>query len=131
MPRQGEKCARPALDIPEKKRDGLDTPCTMARPARRSCGHDRRLCSCPARAEDVEHGGRYDARAAAINVWSHSWINEATRHDSETIGTFYFWWGDKNHLWLMQCDAGYSLQDLLIELGLLEIKALGRKVHGW
>jgi hypothetical protein len=84
-----------------------------------------------ARAEDVENGGRYDARAAAINLWSHPWINAATRHDSDTIGTLYFWWGDKNHLWQIQCDAGFSLQDLLIELGLLELKALGRKVHGW
>ena len=32
--------------------------------------------------EDVEAGGCYDRRSGAINVWSHSWINEATRHDS-------------------------------------------------
>lgn len=39
---------------------------------------------------DVERGGRYDARSAAINLWSHSWLNEALREDSETIGSFYF-----------------------------------------
>ena len=39
--------------------------------------------------EDVEKGGRYDKRGGAINVWSHHWANAATRHDSETIGTFY------------------------------------------
>lgn len=26
-----------------------------------------------ARDHDVEQGGRYDARSAAINVWSHHW----------------------------------------------------------
>jgi hypothetical protein len=30
-------------------------------------------------AHDVEQGGRYDARSAAINVWSHHWANDATR----------------------------------------------------
>ena len=43
-----------------------------------------------ANAEDIEAGGRYDARAAAINIWTHAWINEATRSESETIGTLYF-----------------------------------------
>ena len=32
-----------------------------------------------ARAHNVEPGGRYDARSVAINVWSHHWLNEATR----------------------------------------------------
>jgi hypothetical protein len=43
-------------------------------------------CTCPeldalfreARAHDVEKGGRYDARWAAINVWSHHWLNNVT-----------------------------------------------------
>lgn len=80
--------------------------------------------------EDVEQGGRYDKRSGAINVWSHSWINEATRHDSETIGTFYVHWGDKNHVWLVECDEGFSLDDLLLELATLELKAFGRLKHG-
>lgn len=32
---------------------------------------------CVARAQDVEHGGHYDARSAAINVWSHHWALQA------------------------------------------------------
>ena len=32
-----------------------------------------------ARQHDVERGGRYDARSAAINLWSHHWANDATR----------------------------------------------------
>ena len=62
-----------------------------------------------ANAEDVESGGRYDARAAAINVWSHSWINDATRAESETIGTFYLDWANKNHLYLIECDEGFPV----------------------
>ena len=32
-----------------------------------------------ARAHDVEQGGRYDARSAAIILWSHHWLNEILR----------------------------------------------------
>lgn len=45
-----------------------------------------------ASAEDVEKGGRYDARGGAINVWSHHWQHPATREESEIIGTFYVNW---------------------------------------
>ena len=79
---------------------------------------------------DVENGGRYDARSAAINVWSHSWINHATRHDSETIGTFYVHWANENRIWLIETDDGFDLDDLLRELAALEQKALGQVIHG-
>ena len=80
--------------------------------------------------EDVETGGRYDRRGGAINVWSHAWINEATRHDSETIGTFYVHWADDNCIYQIECDEGFSLDDLLLELAVLEQKALGYVKHG-
>lgn len=80
--------------------------------------------------EDVEKGGRYDARSAAINVWSHSWINPATRRDSETIGTFYVSWAEDNRIRCIETDEGFALDDLLHELGILERKALGRVMHG-
>jgi len=80
--------------------------------------------------EDVEQGGRYDARSAAINLWSHHWLNDATREESETIGTFYFHWGDAPALIEIETDEGFSLEDLLPELGSLELKALGRVKHG-
>jgi hypothetical protein len=83
-----------------------------------------------ARTEDVDAGGRYDARSAAINIWSHSWIHEATQHDSAPIGTLYFHWGDNNQLWLIECDEGFSCDDLLHELAILEQKALGHLKHG-
>lgn len=59
-----------------------------------------------ARREDVEHGGRYTHGGGAINVWSH--------HCIEAI----------------ECDEGFDLDDLLLELGILERKALGSLKHG-
>jgi hypothetical protein len=83
-----------------------------------------------ANAEDVEVGGRYDARVAAINIWTHAWINEAAPSASETIGTVYFHWADQNHLYLIECDEGFSCDGLLHKLALLERKALGHIKHG-
>ncbi len=79
---------------------------------------------------DVDNGGRYDRRGAAINVWSHHWGNEATKHDSETIGTFYVHWAEENCIYQIECDEGFDLADLLHELAILEQKALGRVKHG-
>jgi hypothetical protein len=79
---------------------------------------------------DVEHGGRYDARSAAINLWSHHWQHPATQVESETIGTFYYRWGDAPALWEIETDAGFSLDDLMQELGRLELQALGYVKHG-
>jgi hypothetical protein len=79
---------------------------------------------------DVERGGRYDARSAAINVWSHHWLNPATREDSEIIGTFYVHWAPTPMLYEIETDEGFSLEDLLRELGALERQALGVVKHG-
>jgi hypothetical protein len=83
-----------------------------------------------ARAHDVERGGRYDARSAAVNVWSHHWQHPATREESEIIGSFYFRWGDTPALWEIETDEGFGLEDLLQELGRLELAALGYVKHG-
>jgi hypothetical protein len=83
-----------------------------------------------AHAHDVEQGGRYDARSAAINVWSHHWLNAATHAESDTIGTFYVDWGPTPKLWEIETDEGFSLEDLMQELGRLELAALGRAKHG-
>jgi hypothetical protein len=79
--------------------------------------------------EDVDTGGRYDRRFGAIHVWSHRWINEAMRHDSEIIGSFSVSWIDEciSHI---ECAEGFDLADLLHELAILEDKALGRIKHG-
>ncbi len=34
------------------------------------------------RKHDVEQGGHYDARSAAIIFWSHRWLDDATRMES-------------------------------------------------
>jgi hypothetical protein len=59
---------------------------------------------------DVEKGGRYDARSAAINVWSHHWLNAGTCEESETIGTFYIHW-DPPALYEIKTAEGFSLED--------------------
>jgi hypothetical protein len=84
-----------------------------------------------ARDHDVEKaGGHYDARSAAINVWSHHWVHSATRAESDIIGTFYVRWTDPPTLWAIEPDEGFSLEDLMAELGRLELQALGRVKHG-
>jgi hypothetical protein len=82
-----------------------------------------------AHAHDVGKGGHYDARSAAINVWSHHWTHDATREASEIPGSFYFSW-EPTTLWEIETDEGFSLEDLMRELGRLELKALGRVKHG-
>jgi hypothetical protein len=82
-----------------------------------------------AREHDVERGGHYDARSAAISLWSHHWLNDATRMESETIGAFYVHW-EPPVLWQIETDEGVSLEDLMVELGRLELRALGRVKHG-
>jgi hypothetical protein len=82
-----------------------------------------------AHVHDVDKGGRYDARSAAINIWSHGWHHPATWEESETIGTFYFHW-EPPTLWEIETDEGFALEDLMAELGRLELQALGYVKHG-
>jgi hypothetical protein len=82
-----------------------------------------------AHAHDVDKGGRYDARSAAINVWSHHWAHPATKEDSDTLGTFYVHWAPTPTLYAIECDEGFSLDDLLVELGRLEEQAWGKIIH--
>jgi hypothetical protein len=80
--------------------------------------------------EDVERGGRYDGRSGAIKVYTHPWAHDTMRLESTLIGTFSAVWGQGNQIWQIQIDEGFSFDDLLEELGTLEEKAIGRKVHG-
>jgi hypothetical protein len=84
-----------------------------------------------ARNHDVERGARYDARSACIILWSRHWLNDATRMESETIGSFYVRWTDPPILWEIETDEEFSLEDLMAELGRLELEALGRVKHGY
>jgi hypothetical protein len=62
-------------------------------------------------------------------VWTHHWRHPATHHESETIGTFDVHW-DPPVRWEIETDEGFSLEDLMVELGRLELNALGRVTHG-
>jgi hypothetical protein len=46
------------------------------------------------------------------------------------MGLLYAFWGDENRSWQIEGDEGFSLGDMLQELGMREEKALGEKVHG-
>jgi hypothetical protein len=80
--------------------------------------------------EDVERGGRYDGRSGAIHVYTHPWHTEMMRSESTLMGSFSAVWGQGNQIWQIELEDGFSLDDLLEELGTLEQKALGRKMHG-
>jgi hypothetical protein len=80
--------------------------------------------------EDVERGGRYDGRSGAIQVYTYPWDNETMRRESTLMGTFYAAWGQGNLIWQLEVEEGFSREALLEELGALEKKAVGRKIHG-
>jgi hypothetical protein len=76
-----------------------------------------------ARGHDVERGGIYDARSAAINVWSHSWTTPELRQASKLIGTITLAWGvphdDLATLVELCVEPGYALAELEQHLELL------------
>ena len=78
----------------------------------------------------MDKGGRYDARSAAVNVWSHHWMHPATKEGSDTIGTFYGHWAPTPMRYEIETDEGFTLDDLLQALGRWELQALGRVKHG-
>jgi hypothetical protein len=80
--------------------------------------------------EDVERGGRYDGRSGAIHVYTHPWDSETMRLESTLMGSFSAAWGQGNQIWQIEVEEGFGLDDLLEELGTLEEKAIGRKIHG-
>jgi len=79
--------------------------------------------------EDVDLGGHYNCQGGAIHVWSHPWNNAAVRYDSSTIGAFYVNWMEER-IYRIETEEGFNLDDLLHELAMLELKALGDTKHG-
>jgi hypothetical protein len=80
--------------------------------------------------EDIERGGPYDGRSGAIQVYTQPWDHETMTLESTLIGTFSVAWGQGNLIWRIDVEEGFSLEALLEELGRLEEKAIGRKIHG-
>ena len=79
--------------------------------------------------EDVDHRGHYECRGGVLYVWSHPWIHAATRYDSTNIGAFYVNWLEAR-IDRIETAEGFDLADLLHELAMLELKALGETKHG-
>jgi hypothetical protein len=50
--------------------------------------------------------------------------------ESTFMGSISVFWAAQNRLWRVEIEEGFSLEDLLVELGTLEEKAFRRKVHG-
>jgi hypothetical protein len=83
--------------------------------------------------EDVEHGGRCDAWGGAVTFWTRPWPPpraEPVPEDSTPKGTLYFAWGRPPGLWQIEVNEGFTLTDLMWELGYLERKAFGHLNHG-
>jgi hypothetical protein len=74
-------------------------------------------------AHDVERGGMYDARSAAILVWSHNWSTPELRQASEIVGSIYLAWHtphpDLATITELHVEAGYALADVERHLELL------------
>jgi hypothetical protein len=75
-----------------------------------------------ARGHDVERGGMYDARSAAINIWSHSWRTPELRQSSALIGTIHLSWHTPGHhvtITELHVEHGFTLADVERHLELL------------
>jgi hypothetical protein len=76
-----------------------------------------------ARGHDVERGGQYDARSAAVNIWSHSWRTPELRQSSDLIGSIYLAWNtphpDLVTIVELHVEAGFTLSDVEQHLELL------------
>jgi hypothetical protein len=53
------------------------------------------------------------------------------QEESTLMGSIYAFWAEENRLWQVEIEEGFSLEDLLVDLGTFEEKAIGTKVHGW
>lgn len=86
-----------------------------------------------AREHDVQAGGIYDARSAAIIVWSDPWTTPEGKRHSEPIYSFFFAWGEAPCLVAADVDQEpyrHTISDAMRALGALELAALGRVKHG-
>ena len=79
--------------------------------------------------EDVDLGGHYNCQGGAIHVWSHPWNTAAARYDSSPLGALYVNWMAEC-IYRIETHEGFDLPDLLHELAMLELKALGETRHG-
>jgi hypothetical protein len=79
--------------------------------------------------EDVDLGGHYSCQGGAIHVWSHPWNHAAARYDSSPLGALYVNWMEER-IYRIETAEEFDLADLLHELAMLELKALGSTRNG-
>jgi hypothetical protein len=81
--------------------------------------HGHGLCQRPRR----RTWGQYDARSAAINIWSHSWRTPELRQSSDLVGTIHLAWNSPHRdlatIVELHVEAGNALSDLERHLELL------------
>lgn len=81
-------------------------------------------------ANDVRHGGRYDAHVAHINVWSRPWATEHDKWLSAEVFIFHFRRGRDGGLWGLEWQTEAGEEAAWCALGRLETLALGRVTYG-
>jgi hypothetical protein len=73
--------------------------------------------------QDVEKGGIYDARSAAINIWSYAWDTPESRLASELVGTIYLDWHTPHDelatIRQLDVEQGWELADVEKHVALL------------
>jgi hypothetical protein len=52
------------------------------------------------------------------------------QEESTLMGSIYDFWAVENWLWRVEVEEGFSLEDLLVELGTLEERPLGGRCMG-
>jgi hypothetical protein len=77
------------------------------------------------RTEDVKKGGRYDARSGAINIYTHPWNSRTMQKECTLMRTISVFWAERNRLWRIEIEEGFSLEDLLVEEERLRRRRLG------
>ena len=83
-----------------------------------------------ARAHDVGQNGRYDLRMPPrLNIWTHTWTNQACRAESTLMFRLEFDWSTTS-LMSVTLQPGYGWEVFLDELATLERAALGDVVYG-
>ena len=83
-----------------------------------------------AHSEHVARGGRYAVHSGTLTIYTQPWDTDMMGAESARMGSFAAVWGQGNQIWQIELDVGFSLEDLLEELGTIEEKALGRKIYG-
>lgn len=83
-----------------------------------------------AHSEHVARGGRYAVHSGTLTIYTQPGDTDMMGAESARMGSFAAVWGQGNQIWQIELDVGFSLEDLLEELGTIEEKALGRKIYG-